>query len=156
MALEFRRIAAGMETPLADFLRSLEKSGDSKWFHPHPMTEEEAVKRCAYDGKDLYYVATNGGTVLAYGMLRGWDEGWKIPSLGIAVHPSARGTGLAKAFMRFLHAAARANWAETVRLKVFPENEPAVGLYGSLGYAFRKETEAGQLVGYFDLNAKHN
>jgi len=39
-------------------------------------------------------------------MLRGWDEGYETPSLGIAVHPDARGLGLARTFMGFLHAAA--------------------------------------------------
>lgn len=155
MALEFVRVGlwTGLR-PIANFFRSMEESGDVKFFHPHPMTEEEAIKRYTYDGKDLYYIATNGETVLAYGMLRGWDEGYTIPSLGIFVDRSVRGTGLAKAFMHFLHAAAKAKGAEKVRLKVFPDNLPAVGLYKSLGYEFQEEREAGQLVGFFDLTAR--
>lgn len=155
MPLEFVRV--GLWTgfrPIANFFRSIEESGDVKFFHPHPMTEEEAIKRYTYDGKDLYYIATNEKTVLAYGMLRGWDDGYAIPSLGIFVDRSVRGTGLAKAFMHFLHAAAKVKGAEKVRLKVFPENEPAFRLYKSLGYEFREEKEDGQFVGFFDLTTR--
>jgi len=154
MALEFVRVGGGTAVrPIANFFLSMEKSGDVKFFHPHPITEEEAVKRCSYDGKDLYYVATNEGTVLAYGMLRGWDEGYAIPSLGIFVHQSARGTDLARAFMLFLHAAAKAHGAEKVMLKVYPQNLFAVRLYENVGYKF-SEKVAGQLVGYVKLKTQ--
>ncbi len=68
--------------------------GDGRWFHPHPLTAVEAARPCAYDGRDLYYAAVTGDAVVAYGLLRGWDEGYAVPSLGIAVHPAARGLGL--------------------------------------------------------------
>lgn len=154
MALEFRKVCPEMRRPLTAFFRHLDESGDARWFHPHHFNSLEAGTKCVYKGKDLYYAAMDGGRVLAYGMLRGWDEGWKTPSLGIAVHRDMRRKGLAEAFMRFLHAAARAKGAKKVRLKVFPENIPALKLYESLGYRFRKEMEDWQLVGFFDLKAK--
>jgi len=154
MPLEFKRIGPGMQRPLAIFFDGLRRSGDEHWFHPHPLIFDQAGKICRFKGKDLYYVAMDRGRVTAYGMLRGWDEGWKIPSLGIAVSSPMKGTGLARAFMMFLHASARARGAKKVRLKVFPENKPAVGLYMSLGYRFRKLEEDGQLVGFIDLRLK--
>lgn len=151
MALEFKRALPGTEFELARLFKCL--TVDS-WFHPFPLTLDEARKLCWNPSMDLFYVATDGERVLAFGMLRGWDEGYEIPSLGVAVHPGFRGTGLGRALMGFLHAAARAKGAEKVRLKVFPENTPAVGLYRNLGYKFREEKEAGQLVGFFDLGTK--
>jgi ribosomal protein S18 acetylase RimI-like enzyme len=105
------------------------------------MTTEQAVSLCSYAGKDLYYVACAGTTVLAYGMLRGWDEGYEIPSLGIAVHPQARGTGVARAFMAFLHLAAKLRGATKVRLTVYAENIRAVEIYRRLGYILEHKNE---------------
>lgn len=149
-ALEFRRLGRDDEAPLADFFATLSKRGDDRFFHPHPFTADEAARLCRYAGRDLYYVATAGGRVLAYGILRGWDEGYEVPSLGIAVHPEARGAGLGRAFMAFLHAAAAARRAPRVRLKVYPDNTPARTLYERLGYRFEGETN-GQLVGHLPL-----
>ena len=148
--LEFRTLYPELQAALAEFFKALAKGDDASYFHPHPFTAEEAQQRCAYQGKDLYYVAIDGQKVLGYGMLRGWDEGFAVPSLGIALHPNARGTGLGGAFMQVLHAAARLRGAKRVRLKVHPENSRAVRLYERLGYQYENEAD-GQLVGYLNL-----
>ncbi len=150
--LEFQRLGPGHQVGLTEFFAALTAAGDDRTFHPHPFTPEAAAKLCRYTGRDLYYVAT-AGAVLAYGMLRGWDEGYEVPSLGIAVHPAARRTGLGKAFMAFLHAAAAARGAPRVRLKVYPDNTPARTLYERLGYVFADES-AGQLVGVLTLGGR--
>src|SRR5205823_2006359 len=94
-ALEFRGVGPALEGGLAAFFEALRANGDERTFHPHPLTRDEARRRCHYRGKDLYYVATDGARVLGYGMLRGWDEGYAVPSLGIAIAPGCRGVGLA-------------------------------------------------------------
>jgi len=136
--------------PLTEFFMALKAAGDEKHFHPHPLTATEAKNLCHYRGKDLYYLLVDGRRVLAYGMLRGWDEGYEVPSLGIAVHPSERGSGAGLAMMEFLHLAARRRGARNVRLKVYKDNTPAVRLYESLGYAFHAG-EGDQLVGVIAL-----
>lgn len=123
---------------------------DDRWFHPHPFTAEQAEQLIHHEGQDLYYVAARGDEILAYGMLRGWDEGYRIPSLGIYVRPDARGQGLATRLTAFLHRAARDKGAPRVRLRVYPDNTGAIGLYESLGYVFEGE-ECGQMVGFIDL-----
>jgi GNAT superfamily N-acetyltransferase len=148
--LEFVRLVPRLETPLARFFEALESRGDGRWFHPHPLTAAEAARLCAYEGRDLYYAAAAGESVLAYGLLRGWDEGYAVPSLGVAVHPNARGLGLARTFMGFLHAAAGLRGAKKVRLKVYPDNGPARRLYERLGYRLAPADD-GQLLGFLDL-----
>ena len=149
-ALECRIVDETLEQPLVEFFRALKRAGDDKYFHPHPLTDEEAKRRAHYSGKDLYYVLVEGDKVLGYGILRGWDEGYEAPSLGIVIHPAVRGMGLGKLFMHFLHAAARRRGASKIRLKVYPDNTTAVTMYQELGYTFQAE-EAGQLVGFVDL-----
>ncbi len=149
-ALEIRIVGRTLEKPLAEFFRALRKARDDQYFHPHPLTDEEAKRIAQYSGEDLYYVLVESEKVLGYGMLRGWDEGYEVPSLGIVIHPSARGMGLGKLFMHFLHAAARQRGANKIRLKVYPDNTIAVTMYQELGYTFQSEEE-GQLVGFVDL-----
>lgn len=148
--LECRRLGPEWKAPLVDFFLALEAAGDSKQFHPHPLTAEEAEKRSRYTGKDLYYILVEGARILGYGMLRGWDEGYEVPSLGVAIHPGERGKGLGKALMCFLHAAAQRRGARKVRLKVYPDNQNAIRLYTRLGYRF-EGMEGQQLVGILDL-----
>ena len=132
------------------FFERLRDHQIDKFFHPHPLTREEAPKRAAYGGLDFYCVLVLGADVVGYGMLRGWDEGYEVPSLGIVIDPSAQGKGYGRLLMEFLHAAARQHGAKRIRLKVYADNLKAVSLYRSLGYGFAGE-ESGQLVGYLEL-----
>lgn len=150
-ALEFRRAAPAHRRALGDLFTALLDQGDHQFFHPHPFTAEEAMRIVTHPGRDLYLLALRGDKALAYGLLRGWDEGYAVPSLGIALHPDARGTGLSRAFMGFMHAAARLRGAPRVRLKVYPDNVPARRLYESLGYVFTDRASDGQLVGVLEL-----
>ncbi len=148
--LEVRRLSPEWIKSLGAFFRDLREAGDEAYFHPHPLTDEQADALGYYQGLDLYYVMVQGDRVLGYGLLRGWDEGYQIPSLGIAIHPSARGRKLGLALMHFLHAAARQAGAAKVRLKVYSSNIAARRLYETIGYRF-DSGEAGQLVGVLDL-----
>jgi len=135
---------------LADFFDTLVKSGAEEFFHPHPFTRREAESKCNYAGKDLYYVLAGGKRIVGYGMLRGWDEGHEIPSLGIAIHPDFRGRGYGRLLMGNLHAAARWRGARVIRLKVERGNDPARKLYETLGYHFDVERN-NEFVGLCDL-----
>jgi ribosomal protein S18 acetylase RimI-like enzyme len=148
--LELRRVCKEHESGLARFFEAMVAEGSDRCFHPHPFTPEHASLLAGYQGRDLYYVATQGEEVVAYGMLRGWEEGYDVPSLGIAVLARTRGTGLARTFMQFLHSAARLQGAPRVRLKVYPENAAARRLYESLGYRFEPGADH-QLLGIFEF-----
>lgn len=148
--LEIRKIDSTMASLLATFFEVVKSSGDDRFFHPHPFDEVHAHRIANYGGQDLYYAVIDDEEILGYGMLRGWDEGYSIPSLGIIIHPNVRGSGLGKMLMLFLHAAALRRGVRHIRLTVYPENTPALTLYRKLGYSL-VECEASQLVGVIDL-----
>jgi ribosomal-protein-alanine N-acetyltransferase len=149
--LEIRRVTPELEEPLAEFFAHLNGSGDAARFHPHPFTAAAARERARYEGRDAYCVAMSGGRVLGYGMLRGWDEGYDVPSLGIAVRSGSQGIGLGRLVMAYLHTEARRRGAPRIRLRVYPDNTRAVDLYRSLGYVFDPDLDRGQLLGFKDL-----
>lgn len=147
---EIRQLEAQMAPALEDFFHALREAGDEAFFNPHPLTGPEAEARAGYRGQDLYYVIIEGGSILGYGFLRGWDEGYPVPSLGIAVHPARRGGGLGRMFMHVLHEAARQRGASRVRLTVDQRNVAARSLYEDLGYVMEPGGD-GQLVGVLTL-----
>ena len=148
-ALELRRVAPELCPALGRFF---ETQCTDPQFHPHAFNANEAARICAYNGADIYAVAIVQDMIFAYGMLRGWDEGYAVPSLGITVAPEARGSGLAQLFMQYLHLNARLRGAPSIRLKVYPDNSRAIALYRKLGYQFGDSLEKGQLVGTLPLS----
>lgn len=151
-SLEVVRLAPELQEGLQQFFQDLKAGGDDVFFSPHPADADSIRRIAAHDGKDLYYLLVEQGKVLGYGILRGWDEGYQIPSLGLAIHPSARGQGLGKMLMDLLHLLASRRGADKVRLRVRANNEKALNLYKSLGYAFEEDTkQSGFLVGFKNI-----
>lgn len=137
---EVVRLVPAWQVGLQLFFQDLKACGDNFFFSPH-LTDIDSIRGIAsHDSKDMYYLLVDQGRILGYGMLRGWDEGYQIPSLGLAIHPSARRQGLGKLFMDILHLLASQRGAEKVRLRVHVKNELAINLYKSLGYTFEKDS----------------
>ena len=132
--------------PLAEFFDELVRADDERWFHPHPLTRGYAQELGSYEGRDVYVLMVDGQQVVGYGMLRGWDEGFEVPSLGIAISPARKGRGLGRKLMAHLHEAAAARGATKIRLTVDEANLAAVRLYTSLGYTLIPD-DSGRLVG---------
>lgn len=149
-----RLVQTGDARALGRLFERLERQGVGKFFHPHPLTREAAAERAAYMGKDLYCVLEIGMELVGYGILHGWDKGYEIPGLGIAIDPDWQGRGYGRLFMQFLHELARRRGAKRIRLRVYPENLRAVQFYRSLGYALNDTRDPdGQIVGFVDLHA---
>jgi len=154
IGLRCRRLTARNVHDLLAFLTRLTAAGDGRWFHPHPFTRE-AVEELAAPGRvDEYHVWAAGrdGPVVAYGMLRGWEAGYTMPSLGIAVDPQWRGQGIGRRLVTHLHVIAAARGAGTVRLKVDRSNTTAIALYQAFGYEFRPFSDS-EWLGLVNLSA---
>lgn len=118
---------------------------DPTFFRPHPFTDDEAMLIANRAGADVYAILLDGQQPVAYGMLRGWDDGYATPSLGIAVRTTSQGRGLGRLMMVGLHEEALRRGAAVVRLRVHPDNSRARRLYESMGYRYAGE-ERGELV----------
>lgn len=150
MNLEFRILKSEDSEFLSLFFKEMINNGDNKYFNPHGFSKEDAINICNYDGLDVYYAAFRGAEIIGYGILRGWAEGYQTPSLGIAIGKSARGLGLGRTMMCFLHSAAKVRGAKKIRLTVYKENAIAKKLYESLGYTFEDKYED-SLLGILEL-----
>lgn len=148
--IEIRRLASALADEIAAMFARICADPDAARFHPHAFDDATARSLCALDGRDLYFCLLHDSRALGYGILRGWDDGWPVPSLGIWIDPALRGTGAARLLMAHLHLAAALAGAERIRLKVYQDNPRARELYERLGYVF-DGNEAGQAVGQLAL-----
>jgi ribosomal protein S18 acetylase RimI-like enzyme len=94
----------------------------------------EAASRFLDQPADVHVLGRVDGEAVAFGMLRGWHEGYETPSLGIAVRPDREGRGYGRAMMVALERLARERGARRIRLRVHPDNVRARRLYAGLGY----------------------
>lgn len=149
-ALEIVRLGPTWERALGDFFEDLLAAGDEAFFHPHPLDRTEAKRLANYRGRDLYFILTAGESVLGYGMLRGWDEGFDIPTLGLVIHPSVRGKGYGSALATFLNLAARHQGATRLMLKANKDNKAILALARQRGYTLERQGED-LFIGMLDL-----
>mgnify|MGYP001442039468 CR=1 FL=1 len=140
-----------IERQISDFFSLLAESQESHYFFPHPLTPEQASIIANYTGKDFYAFVFYNGQAIGYGMLRGWDSGYEIPSLGISVRPDFRGTGIGELLMHYLHNVAMLRGCKKIRLRVKKDNHRAMKLYLKLGYKLNDEDGEGYIVGFIQL-----
>lgn len=145
-AIECIAFRIGWEGPLSRFFSDLKAREDDAYFHPHAGDEESLRTIARNAGDDLYYLFVRGGDVLAYGLLRGWNEGFEMPSLGIAVQPSMRGSGLGRLMMEYLETMARLRGAQSIRLRVHKDNTVAREMYARRGYRMEQDDTDGSLI----------
>jgi ribosomal protein S18 acetylase RimI-like enzyme len=122
-------------------VRLFERNNDADTtarFDPFPLTAGRARAIAEQPRADLYFAAEIDGELVGMTMLRGWDEGYDVPSFGILVDRAHRGGGLGRALTSQTLERARAAGAHRVRLSVYASNTVALRLYEALGFV---ETE---------------
>jgi ribosomal protein S18 acetylase RimI-like enzyme len=126
--MRLARVTDDLIEPLSEMLQGVEMT-----FRPFGRTPPEL--RLSIQPEDEHWVFVDPArVVVAYGMLRGWSEGYGVPSLGLAVRESQRNRGLGGTMIEVLHAVAKARGAKKIRLTVDASNTPARQLYAAKGY----------------------
>lgn len=144
----FRTLSHGDEVPLEHFFAEMKEGDGLSFFHPHPSDSLTLAGICQNPGKDYYCGAFAGSAIEGYGMLRGWNEGYSEPSLGLAVSPKCQGAGLGKLLLQHLHAESRQRGYNCIRLTAYEKNSRAVAFFAKNGYSFTPWKQ-GRLLGCF-------
>ena len=104
-------------------------------------TEERFLE--AIKNRQLY-VAKEAGTVIGFASLQRCTYDWPgvvkrramiVEDFG--VHKMCQGHGIGKAMMEDIHALARAFGCSDLQLKVYPQNDAAIGFYQKCGFRIR-------------------
>jgi ribosomal protein S18 acetylase RimI-like enzyme len=91
-----------------------------------------AMRDALLERRVIGWIALDGRTVV--GDLTVFDLQLIEPELGMAVDAAYRGRGIGRALIDAAVAWARANERPALRLRVFPDNEPARALYRASGF----------------------
>jgi len=154
-AIEIIRLNPHYLTSLTNFFAEIDSPKYTDFFSPHPFNAEYAKRVCDYEGKDLYYaILQDPIKIIGYGMLRGWDEGHDIPSIGLCILREYQGSGLGKLLLQFLEMVVRFNGCDKVMLKIKKNNTVAMRLYEKAKYSF-KEYDEQFWVGFKNLPARN-
>ncbi|HYI41896.1 MAG TPA: GNAT family N-acetyltransferase [Allosphingosinicella sp.] len=104
--------------------------------------------------KDVYSGLFWQGALICVFMLRGWDEGYDIPSFGLVVAADRRGREVLTVAMEAAKLISRLAGADRMMCKVHPGNVGATRGALRLGWiADCEEPETGNLIYYFDLRS---
>lgn len=143
-----RQIRASDQAALTQFFVENNRPEITTHFHPFPLTSTSALRIATAPGLDRHYVALLNGQIVGFCMLRGWEEGYEVPSFGVMIDYRRQGLGLGRQMTAAMIEQARGLGCPAVRLTVYASNERAVRLYESLGFGeLRREpvTIAGRM-----------
>ena len=119
---------------LIQFLEENDRPEVTRYFNPFPLDRATAQRICLNGQLDRYIVALLKGRIVGLSMLRGWNEGFEVPSFGILIDRSNTQHGIGRRLMEFTLTEARKKGCRSVRLSVHASNKRAVSLYSSLGF----------------------
>lgn len=131
-----RPLRRGDEGELEQFFSIIDNAATRRVFHPHAFDAATARNICSSSGKDAFIGCFDDstGAIVGYGLMRGWDEGFEVPSIGLCLLPEQKGRGLGRRLLEYLLAHCRQQGAPKAILKVRPENAAAIRLYETTGF----------------------
>jgi len=116
-------------------------------FDPFPLTADEARRIALEPRLDGYFVASMDAELIAMSMLRGFDEGFAVPSFGIFVDHRHHGHGVGRRLTAWTVGEARRRGCAAIRLSVYASNTAGVHLYHSLGFEEREREIVARAIG---------
>lgn len=141
--LEITEFRTADTEALARFFEANDREETRDVFHPFPLNRHTVETRIACAGRDRYYVAWKDNGVVGFFMLRGWDDGYSVPSFGVLVDFRWRGRGVGKMLTAYAVSEAERLGCERIRLSVYASHQRALKMYRAFGFREVKREEAG-------------
>ena len=108
--------------------------GYAKYFAPFPFETDSLHRILAERREDLYFVVLWDRAPVGIYMLRGFDQGYTIPSYGVWIAPDFSRRGLGWATLEHAVLICRTRGCKQLMLKVHPLNTLAKRLYEHFGF----------------------
>ena len=146
-----RNLTPNDEGALAIFFIEHNLPSVTRDFHPFPLDASAAKLICNKTGYDRYFAFFDCNSVLGLAMLRGWDEGYVVPSFGILVHRLHHGKGIGGALIAHTLVIAKELHAPRIRLTVNADNARAIRLYEKADFHITETLADGRLVMFAEI-----
>jgi RimJ/RimL family protein N-acetyltransferase len=140
------------DAPELAALLSGQPSSYVQHFHPFRFDLQVVSTLLRERQRDCYMGLWIGARLVGFFMLRGFDQGYTVPSFGVLVDRDWRGRGLGRLALEVSKTMCRLLAAEKLMLKVHPSNAAARALYESEGFVQTAVDPAhGHLVYHLEL-----
>ncbi len=127
----------------------------ARFFYPFGFELAAISEVLANQGQDVYMGVFWQGRVVGFFMLRGWNEGYEVPSFGIVIDEKYRGYGLEMLSLDSAKAICRLRGVERMMLKMHPENFSAKGVARKIGFVQSGvEPESGNVIYHMDIGQR--
>src|SRR5215213_6501534 len=132
--LIFREIQSSDRALLETFFVQNDVPQVTETFTAFPLNAEITHFITEQPHKDKYYLLLLDGQPVGFSMLRGFDEGYSVPSFGIFIDHRFQGRGFGKKLLQVTVEEARQMGCEKVRLSVFGRNAAGLRIYKAFGF----------------------
>lgn len=123
-----------------------------RYFTPFAY-DEKTIRGILTGAKlDVYLGLFSEKYLVGLAMLRGWDEGYAIPAVGIFVDESYQGRGFASAGLATLIAICRLRSCGKVMAKVYLGNDRAQRFFLDRGFQFHSISADNKVLLFHDLS----
>ena len=151
-AVELKELKSEDALTLSDLLLAADKNY-SKHFHPFSFDDITITKILESATNNKYFGVFVDEVLAGFYMLRGFDEGYDIPSYGIWIAEQFSGLGLSKLTLQHAISYCKVNGIKKIMLKVHPNNSIAINIYENFGFKQKGiDTKNNNLIFYKDLN----
>lgn len=124
-----------------------------RFFTPFDFQHASIVSLLAGQGKDIFMGMYWDDRLIGFFMLRGWNNGYEIPSYGVLVDEKYSGYGLTRLSLKLAKSICRLRHAPQIMLKVNPGNKVAKRLFEEAAFAQTGvDDQTGNLIYHFDIN----
>lgn len=131
--IEIILLNASNAPELARLLMSSSKQYSS-YFIPFSFDEKSIESLLQRAIKDKFYGLFVNGVLAGFYMLRGFDEGYSIPSYGVWIAEEFSNKGLSTLTLQHAISFCKINSIKKIMLKVHPDNLAAKHIYEKFGF----------------------
>ena len=131
--ISIRKIGPDLAQELSELLRNVDPDY-SKYFIPFNFDLQTVEKKLTDAKLDLFFGIFVNARLIGFYMLRGFDEGYDIPSYGVWISSEFAGKGLARLTIQHAISFCKINNINQLMLKVHPDNLKAIKLYEDFGF----------------------
>ncbi|MGI8835880.1 MAG: GNAT family N-acetyltransferase [Pyrinomonadaceae bacterium] len=122
-----------------------------RFFYPFEFHLASISNVLANQRRDVLMGLYLESKIVVFFMLRGWNEGYDVPSFGIIVDENYRGYGLELISLDAAKVISRLRGAERMMLKMHPDNITAKGVARKIGFVQTGSESGGNLIYHLDL-----
>jgi len=133
LTLEIKKLTADQSEQLALLLQSEDKEY-SKYFIPFLYDIETISGILSKAIKDQFYGIYVKNGIAGFYMLRGFDEGYSVPSYGVWISEKYSNKGLSTFTLQHALSICKLNSIKKIMLKVHPDNIAARHIYEKHGF----------------------